>query len=80
MKKSRKEIVTYNPNKQVAVRVTNTPVLEDDTLVDYLQTVTIKVSVGHAKEKLEFPDEDAIASFIDSIDIEDPQEALDLED
>lgn len=78
MKKSSKVVDVYNPTKQVAVTVTNRPVLEDDIFVDYSQTVTIKILVGHSKDKLEFKENDSIAKFVETIDFEDPQESLDL--
>lgn len=76
MKHKTKSIDTYTPNKNVLVTVTHTPIFEDDTLVAYNRTVTIKVKAGRDKQKLEFKKEDGIAKFIETVDFEDPQQEL----
>lgn len=77
MKKNSKIIDTYTPNKQVMVRVTNTPKHdEQDNFIDYDHTVTIKIKAGRGKDTLSFKEEDAIAKFIEKIDFEDPQTSL----
>lgn len=78
MKKSSKYVDVYTPNKAVLVTVTNTPKYEDDAFVDYDRTVTLKIRVGRDKDKLEFKEENAIAKFVETIDFEDPQTALDF--
>lgn len=79
MKHSSKIVDIYNPNKQVEVRVTNTPKYEDDAFVDYDRTVTLKIRVGRDKEKMAFPDTESIAKFVETVDFEDPQTELALE-
>lgn len=78
MKKTSKYVDVYTPNKQVLVRVTNTPKYEDDEFVDYDRTVTIKIKAPRAAEKLEFKEDDAIAKFVETVEFEDPQQELDL--
>lgn len=78
MKKTSKYVDVYGPNKQVLVRVTNTPKYEDDAFVDYDRTVTITIKAGRDKEQLKFAEEDSIARFVENIDFEDPQQSLDL--
>lgn len=76
MKHKSKFIDTYNPNKKVEIRVTNSPVYEDDNFVAYDRTATIKIRLGKDKDKLVFDADDSIAKFIETIDFEDPQQEL----
>lgn len=78
MKMSSKTIDTYNPNKAVAVRVTNTPKYEDEKFVDYDRTVTITIRAGRDKDQLKFKADDSIAKFVETVDFEDPQTELAL--
>ena len=76
MKRKSKYIDTYNPTKKVAVRVTNTPVYQDDVLEAYARTVTIKITLDKDKEKLVFKGDDSISKFVETVDFENPQQEL----
>lgn len=76
MKKTTKLTDKYEPNKQVTVTVTNAPVKDENAIVGYKRTVTLKVDMGTEKDELKFFSDDDIADFIGQIDVEDPQAKL----
>lgn len=78
MKKSSKFVDIYSPNKTVRVTVTNTPKYDDGVFVDYNRSVTITIAAGRDKEQLKFQTDDAIARFIETVDFEEMQQALPL--
>lgn len=77
MKKQLTEKTVYEPNKRVKISVTNAPHINEDTgEVTYSAKVSIAVEIGFSKDKLKFADSDDILRFIESIDVEDPQQQL----
>lgn len=78
MKHNSKIVDTYTPNKQVMVRVTNTPKYQDDKFIDYDRTVTIKIMAGRDNETLKFESQDDIAKYIETVDFEEAQQELPL--
>lgn len=81
MKKQLTEKTVYQPNSRVKITVTNKPVLNDSGVTDrYAVSATIAVDAGSFKERLTFGTDDDIAKFIENIDVEDPQTALDVEE
>lgn len=78
MKHISKIVDTYTPNKQVMVRITNTPKYQDDNFVDYDRTVTIKILAGRDKDTLKFDSSEDIAKYIETVDFEEAQQELPL--
>lgn len=78
MKQQLKETVVYQPNDDVKITVNNKPVTDDHGRTFYEQTVSIKINAGWHNEKLAFGSSDDLRTFIDSVDLEDPQQELPL--
>ena len=76
MKQQLKETVIYQPNDGVKVTVSNKPVTDDNGRTFFEQGVTIKINAGWHVEKLAFASSDDLRMFIDSVDLEDPQQEL----
>jgi hypothetical protein len=77
MKKQLTEKIVYQPNSRVKVTVTNKPEFDDESGISrFGRKVTIAVECGYSNEKLTFADDDAIAKFLENIDVEDPQQTL----
>lgn len=81
MKKVVKPLKTvYEQNDRTKVVVTNTPVYVDEALVGYKPKVQIEVTVDYqAGHPFEFKDDDELADFVGTIDVEDPQAELPLD-
>lgn len=78
MKKKLTEKVVYEPNSRIKITVDNKP-SEVDGVTEYKRTVTIKVNAGTDREKLTFSTDDDIAKWVENLDFEEPQTALELE-
>lgn len=77
MKKKLTEKITYEPNHNIKVAVSNVPVYEkENVVIGYNRTVTVTVNCGTDKEKLTFATDEDIQKWIDTIDFEDPQQSL----
>lgn len=79
MKQQLKETVIYQPNDEVRVTVSNTPVTETKTgRIFFKQSVTFKVERGWEENKLKFGNDDDLRKFLDDINLVDPQQELPL--
>lgn len=77
MKKKLTEKAVYEPNTRITVTVDNKP-FEIDGRTQYEHIVTVKVKAGTSPDKLTFGTDDDIKEFVDGLNFEDPQTALDL--
>ena len=78
MKRQLTEKVVYEPNEKIKVTVQNKPVFNEGAIDGYDRTVTIKINAGFDMNKLTFSTDEDIAKFIETVDFEDPQQALSL--
>lgn len=80
MKKSSKIVDKMNPNKQVEVTITNKKVIEEDETLAFQPTVTIKITLPKSGDQFKLSTDEDIAKFVETIDFEDPQEELPLDE
>lgn len=81
MKKQLTEKTVYQPNERVKITVNNTPEMADGVMTQrYGRKVTIAVEMGFSRDKISFSTTDDILKFIESIDVEDPQQELPIND
>lgn len=80
MKKSLTNTTVYEPNAGVKVKVTNKPLVDQDTgeQYGYDTVVTVKISKKMQAKELRFASDDDIAEFMGQVEYDDPQQSLAL--
>lgn len=80
MKKSLTNTTVYEPNAGVKVKVTNKPLVDQDTgeQYGYDTVVTVTISKKMQAKELRFASDDEIAEFMGQVEYDDPQQSLAL--
>lgn len=80
MKKSLTNTTVYEPNAGVKVKVTNKPLVDQDTgeQYGYDTVVTVTISKKMQAKELRFASDDDIAEFMGQVEYDDPQQSLAL--
>ncbi len=80
MKKSLTNTTVYEPNAGVKVKVTNKPLVDQDTgeQYGYDTVVTVTISKKMQAKELRFASDDEIADFMGQVEYDDPQQSLSL--
>lgn len=80
MKKSLTNTTVYEPNEGVKVKVTNKPLVDQDTgeQYGYDTVVTVTISKKMQAKELRFASDDDIAEFMGQVEYDDPQQSLAL--
>lgn len=80
MKKSLTNTTVYEPNAGVKVKVTNKPLVDQDTGEQYGYDTVVTVTISKKKQakELRFASDDEIAEFMGQVEYDDPQQSLAL--
>ena len=80
MKKSLTNTTVYEPNEGVKVKVTNKPLVDQDTgeQFGFDTVVTVKITKKMQAKELRFASDDDIAEFMGQVEYDDPQQSLAL--
>lgn len=80
MKKSLTNTTVYEPNEGVKVKVTNKPLVDQDTgeQFGFDTSVTVKITKKKQAKELRFASDDEIAEFMGQVEYDDPQQSLAL--
>ena len=80
MKKSLTNTTVYEPNEGVKVKVTNKPLVDQDTgeQFGFDTVVTVKITTKMQAKELRFASDDDIAEFMGQVEYDDPQQSLAL--
>lgn len=78
MKKQLQSSTTYQPNREVKVKVVNKPIYDGESkaLIGYDARVTITYEAIGQPQELTFADVDEISDFVANIDFDEPQQSL----
>lgn len=78
MKKQLQSSTTYQPNREVKVKVVNKPIYDGETkvLIGYDARVTIIYEAIGQPQELTFADVDEISDFVANIDFDEPQTSI----